>query len=97
MCGLPDYEAFFEKELNFNAGNADGITSAQEIRLCIGTDGQVEMHYRPDCTEEGWYPRPVLPTAALSNTWASYFKPTDSTQGNPVSVINAILFYYSQR
>ena len=84
LTGLPDYEAHFSGD-NFNTGNAVGILACQEIRLSMKDDGSdIQVHYRPDCTQQGWYPRPVLPTAALSSTWKDHFVSKDPTQGYPV-------------
>lgn len=60
--------------------------AVQEFRLSLnGTTEEVQLHYREDCTVDGWLPRPVLPTLALSFTWKDQFRCSDPSQGFPVS------------
>jgi len=83
IVGIPDYETLFT---DFNAGDADGLMAAQEFRLALNsTTEEVQLHYRNDCTMDGWLPRPVLPTTELSSTWKDKFVCSDPTQGAPVS------------
>ena len=86
LQGLPNYETMFSSQ-NFNVGHAEGIMGSQEFRLSMHNDGcSVQMHYRTDSTLEGWLPRHVLPSAALSHTWGSYFVSKDPlTQGRPIT------------
>ena len=83
IIGIPDYGSLFQ---DFNKANADGLMAVQELRISAGSkEGSVEVHYRDDCTVDGWLPRPVLPTVALSHTWKDMFKCSDPRQGFPVS------------
>lgn len=85
LVGIPDYESMLDK-MGFNAGSAEGLMNAQEFRLSTDADtGKVQLHYRDDCTVDGWLPRPVLPTTTLASTWKDFFKCSDPTQGIPVS------------
>ncbi len=91
LIGIPDYASTFDA-LEFDPCNFQGLMDAQEFRICMGgTAGccELQLHYRADCTAEGWLPRPVLPTHRLSSTWKNHFKPSDPTQGVPVSYFNA--------
>ena len=88
--------------MGFNTSHAEGISAAQELRIDAtpvvdeaGEDTGVtkpRLFYRDDCTVEGWYPRPVLPTRILSHTWSDYFKPSNPGAGLPVSVFSLMLY-----
>lgn len=82
MSAIPDYDKLFK---GFNEANISGIAQAHEIRLSASDDGNnVKMFYREYVSEDGWFPRPVIPTNSLSDTWLSYFPPADVLYGVPV-------------
>ncbi len=87
LIGIPDYASAFDA-LEFDPCNFQGLMDAQEFRICMGGTAkchELQLHYRADCTVEGWLPRPVLPTRRLASKWKDYFKPSDPSQGVPVS------------
>lgn len=86
LIGIPNYDNLFK---DFRQGAITGITSAHEIRISATSDGEnVQVHYKEYVTEDGWYPRPVLPTEELKDDWKYLFPPDDVKYGNPVSFIS---------
>ena len=85
LTSLPDYEQLFN-DLNFDVEDFVGLKEMHEFRINMNAAGTgSQLHYREDCTEEGWYPRPVQPSQSLSSQWKNHFKAASPLDGLPVS------------
>jgi hypothetical protein len=76
VIGITDFDKMYK---DVDVGNIKGISSAHSIRITAKVDGSgVNIYYKPDSTQVGWFPRPVAPAECVG--WRRNFQHPNKKQ-----------------